>query len=391
VGRSDRRLLSFLHFDYDQSQPVSLLSVLKGVSKIYSAITLGSYCATAILLCAATLYYEPVVGDLTRLGGYSENDFGWEGTQKVFKPALAKAASLAEHYDIVVVGDSFSARTTKDRQTPNGGFWTDFLAERTGLTVGVFDLDKTSLEQVLGGHGYISSPPKLLVYQSVERALDTRFAEKNTHCSPTPASDKHLLPRPLGLAADSVARDKARTLNEARLNQTIDRVKKSLRRSLLHDDGGPVLRTPLSRAGMFSNTKSSEVLLLADDLRKKQWSSKQIDAMRCAMLRHKATVEANGSTKFVALIAPDKSTVYADYLPTGLVRAYLCAALSGDGATHVLCVDDILRAAVASGIKDVYLPNDTHWASAGADLVARSVAEYAAGNTSAGSRTAGWR
>jgi hypothetical protein len=350
------------------------------VSKIYGAITLGSYCATAILLCAATLYYEPVVGDLTRLGGYAENDFGWEGTQKVFKPALAKAASLAEHYDIVVVGDSFSSRTTKDRQTPDGGFWTDFLAEKTGLSVGVFDVGKTSLEQVLGGHGYMSSPPKLLVYQNVERALDIRFAEKSTHCNPTPASYKRLLTRPLGLAADSVARDTARTLNEARFNQTMDHLKKSLRRSLLHDDGSPVLRTPLSRADMFSNTKSSELLLLAEDLRKKQWSSQQVDAMRCAVLRDKETVEANGSTRFVALIAPDKSTVYADYLPTGFARAHLCAALSGDGATHVLCVDDLLRAAVEAGIKDVYLPNDTHWASAGAELVARAVSEYAAGN-----------
>jgi hypothetical protein len=38
--------------------------------------------------------------------------------------------------------------------------------------------------------------------------------------------------------------------------------------------------------------------------------------------------------------------------------------------------DIALRAAIAAGTRDVYLPNDSHWSTTGSRLVAQTVIDY---------------
>ena len=45
--------------------------------------------------------FEPLTGDLTRIGWFSENEFGWAGEQQRFVPPLAPPAALDGSYDIV--------------------------------------------------------------------------------------------------------------------------------------------------------------------------------------------------------------------------------------------------------------------------------------------------
>src|SRR5580692_12126498 len=104
----------------------------------------GVAAGCALLLAARQ---EKLTGDLTRLGGYGEREFGWTGIEEQFNPPLAQPGRLDAGYDIVVIGDSFSLRTTPDRQTRTGSFWTDFLANESGLSVGVFDVADTSVKK----------------------------------------------------------------------------------------------------------------------------------------------------------------------------------------------------------------------------------------------------
>src|SRR3954453_22419726 len=105
-------------------------------------IGLAYFCVTGFGLYGR--HFEPLTGDLTRIGWFSENEFGWRGEQQRFAPPLAPAATLDGSYDIVAVGDSFTA----EEYNP-GITWPHFLARDTGLRIGVFDSGIDSLDSVL--------------------------------------------------------------------------------------------------------------------------------------------------------------------------------------------------------------------------------------------------
>jgi hypothetical protein len=74
-------------------------------------------------------------------------------------------------------------------------------------------------------------------------------------------------------------------------------------------------------------------------------------------------------------MVPDKSWAYAPYLPAASWQVDAAARLAPAGVAMPR-VDLALRAAIAAGVADVYLPDDTHWGSAGSRIAARVVARY---------------
>ena len=50
--------------------------------------------------------------------------------------------------------------------------------------------------------------------------------------------------------------------------------------------------------------------------------------------------------------------------------------LAADKSLHLVRLDQAMQAAIAEGAVDVYLPNDTHWASRGHKIAAATVARY---------------
>ena len=74
------------------------------------------------------------------------------------------------------------------------------------------------------------------------------------------------------------------------------------------------------------------------------------------------------------MAAPDKATAYADYLEDKELRqiSALGELDRWDRLNQVELVTP-LRQAIRCGIKDVYMPNDTHWSSRGHRIVADAV------------------
>src|SRR5882672_600546 len=138
--------------------------------------------------------FEPLTGDLTRIGWFAENEFGWTLAQQRFVPPLAPTATLAGSYDIIAVGDSFTA----EEYNP-GVTWPHFLARDSGLRVGVFDSGIDSLDSVLASPGFREHPPAALIYEVVERSLIPAHRGGNgADCvahRPTPQAGLALAPR----------------------------------------------------------------------------------------------------------------------------------------------------------------------------------------------------
>lgn len=323
------------------------------------------------------LDFQPLRGDLTRLGGYSENEFGWNGQELIFNPPLARGGTLNGQYDIAVLGDSFSSRTTPDRQTRLGSFWTDFLVADTGLSVGVFDRSRTPVEQYLASASFRTHPPKLVVYESVERALEPNLSQPARACPDLPPYKPFdMAIRPTNKAPSTIGRDRGGLLAEGQFDLATDYFKKNFIRSILGKNETPVVRFKLSRSDLFTSRRSTELLVIFDDTTKSRWSAAQWKNFACNLLQLRAEVESNGVTRFVALLAPDKGTVYRNYITPPRQFPNGTEILAVNPAIPMPRIDIALKTAAAAGVKDLYMPNDTHWGTAGSRIAAATVAQF---------------
>jgi hypothetical protein len=327
-----------------------------------------------------TLWLEPLAGDLTRIGGYSENEYGWRGAQERFTPPLAEPADLNHLYDILVFGDSFSLSIASDQQTKPGGFWVDYLARETGLTVGVVHYDKLGLAAYLASAAYRDHPPRALIYETVERGLRRREIAQPVCTSPAAAASAiALVPRVIKPV--HFQRMTGLQFSDHALAATVDFLTKVISRLALAETHPQVLRFPLARADLFTSRRARDLLVYHDDLDKVGWSGVDWTAIGCQLLALQAMTEANRRTRFLTVIAPDKLSAYAAILgsPVGWIDG--TERLSKVKGLDLPRADLALKAAIAAGVADVYLPNDTHFGSVGARIFALTVARTLEGSS----------
>jgi hypothetical protein len=127
----------------------------------------GVFSASLFLLM---FYMDPVVGNLTRMGGLLENDYGWNVPQEAFPEPLfdviTRVEDLDGYYDVVVVGDSFSQNTQSG--------WQNFFVDATDLTLATLHVARISMDDLLSSEAFRVHPPRLFVYESIERNLLSR-------------------------------------------------------------------------------------------------------------------------------------------------------------------------------------------------------------------------
>jgi hypothetical protein len=321
--------------------------------------------------------FEPLTGDLTRIGWFSENEFGWTLPQQRFVPPLASAATLDGSYDIIAVGDSFTA----EEYNP-GTTWPHVLARDTGLRVGVFDSGIDPLDRVLASPAYRENPPAALIYEIVERSLIPEHRGGNAkRCTATRATPRpELTIAPRDVVAQSVSRPTARSWDDWPASYAMNyRLQNALRWWRGHEATSAV-RLEMTRDDLFSSRQPRSLLVYAEDFNKASWSAAEWIAAVCDLARLQDRVEANGRTVFLAMIVPDKLTVYAPYLrDRRFATLSQLDRLDDIPTVNLVRVDRILDPRAQ---RDLYLPNDTHWSAAthamAAELVLRALVERGA-------------
>ncbi|MBP2313487.1 alginate O-acetyltransferase AlgX-related protein [Azospirillum soli] len=322
---------------------------------------------------------DPPDGDLTRLGGYAENRFGPTAPQAIFAPPLVEKARAGATYDVMVVGDGFSQPDPADRHTPYGHYWTDHLRNLTGLTVGVRHLDEEPLADYLASADFRERPPRVLVFQVTERELPARTdgLPEGTAKGARTAIPAPMAARPLGHAPQPWPRAQARAWSAPPVGHALDMLSKALPRAVLDRPVTPVEERTLAYAGLFSSAAATSSLFHAGDFEPWRADRELLVERRQALRGLQAAVEANGVTRFLLLVAPDKGTVYADFLLGGApVRSAVEEVLAADPALRMAPLASGLRALVAGGVIDLYKPNDSRWGTEGHLYAARTV--YAA-------------
>ncbi len=340
--------------------------------KTYTVILLIVTVAVAIPSILTGLGLQPIDGDLTRLGFYSENDFGWNGRQYEYDPPLSEKGNSGQRYDIVIIGDSFSVHASPNR-TMEGGNFTNTLASETGLKVGVFHIDDQSVLGLLQDLAEQEEPPIAIIYQTGERSMRSRLGQSSV----CPEEFHKLDPKgTLSNQAAESARPAPFNRNTSPGIFDFSYTSKYLFAKLTnHRFTNRVVKARLSRDDLFSNKKSGHVLFLKDDYVKSSWSERDWNTMKCSILSMQNIVQKNGKSSFIFMVAPDKSTIYKPFITDKELPPNNLSRLVSEHLNY-LRLDILLTEHVGNGKVDLYLPNNTHWSYEGHVIVAHELVNY---------------
>lgn len=338
-------------------------------ARTFSILVVAS---TLLLVAGAWLlawWFEPLYGDLTRLGGYPERDFGWNQAVDEFDPPIASFGDWTRPVDILVIGDSFA--NLRPRQQ-----WQNVLAARTGWRIHTLDVHHVDVAKLVRSPIYAANPPKVVIWNVVERDLVSEYGRERAGCPETVIIPPVGLATPAPLPSESAAVMRPRPWSSVNPGFVWTWIYHQAWRFASGEDSGGTLKLKLSREDLFSSRISDQLLVYANDERKGAWKPADLDAVRCALAGIALRFQANGITAFVTALAPDKSSAYGPWLrePEKIAESRLPDLLERFQVPDAR-LDAAVRKSVATGIRDVYMPDDTHWGGAGQALAAEAIME----------------
>jgi len=341
--------------------------------QVYNYFILFFVTVFFLVLVSLAFYMKPLEGNLTRLGGFLENNYEMINKQQSFQNPLFKTAKSIREYDqyfdVVVLGDSFS------RAYKIG--WQNFLINWTGLSIITFDIKKTKFEDILGSRIFHNNPPRLFIYESIEFEIWLRNSvclKSGTTINSQAINVNTIRTRPLGIKLEKERITSSSFVSRLEhLDQAANYIPKAISRTMLSLNYTDVAELDLRVSDLFSNKKSDKLLFLKRYYKKSTVSEKNIFTSICSIKKRQNLVEANGSTHFLFLPVPDKLSAYSKYLNDNKYQNIGFVPKFANIGINMIRSDLAIQKAIAEGQKDIYLPNDTHWSAKGHALVAKRI------------------
>ena len=336
----------------------------------YLVILLGAIVAMAMGLAGFAVWLKPPSGDLVRIGGWSERNFGWQGTKRGFTEDSYRETTLLELLEgettgnILVFGDSFST------MKPGSITWINTLHEQTGRSVSfVRSKSFSEVSSYLDSDAFQTAPPAAIIIQSVERATVHRAMA--IHDTALPCEALAAPTTPVSTSATSVDLHR---YNFSRRTQfdSFDEVFSwgalALHKRLAGNTKSILIQ--LDRDDLFSSQAPRQGLIYGDDILKHTADAfPQSDpeaAAAKALCGLRQLFARGGGVPMRFMIAPDKRSIYEAWITSPLpAKAINVFALAHNalGATYIDLLAPLTEAANTS--RDVYYPNDTHWGPIG--------------------------
>jgi len=338
----------------------------------YSSVLITLFASTTISIWVGAIYLNPLVGDLTRIGGYTENDYHWNNPQEIFTTNLFTVAkSLEEYdkdYDVVILGDSFSC----DQEIRKFG-WQNYFRNQTGLSVLTLDTRKYWPFDVIHSENFKKHPPRFFIFESVERYAYDRLSYFAKEAIP-PASAIGSTLEPLTIKPMGIQTEREKLNPRGCLDTDYVLGYLNARMERLFGWNKQVQKLPVTKTTLFSAKENEAMLIYFDEVSKQKLTEENWKTLREGMLHFQNIVESNGVTRLVYLIAPDKSAVYSPYLTSPAdATVNLIEHAAKESRLRLIRSDLVLAEEIKKGTPDVYLPNDSHWGSIGHQRVAEAI------------------
>lgn len=337
-------------------------------TRSYSLILIFPVIVLTVLVLVLKFYLEPLEGDLTRVGALKESNYGWNTPQLVSINKTIDYAfdpdKNASYYPIVVLGDSFSTIYGK-----RNFVWQQLLSDYSGLDSITYHTDNVGVEDFIVSKHYIQQPPGLLIYEFVERELVNMPGLSPAYCPEIQSTVKISLPA-ITITEDINFGKYERPINVASSEEAMHFLfnRMSFKKKVFISD--------LSRRDLFSSRHSDQLLWVFRELHKFRLKDTDLEKIGCYLSYLQNRVQSNGKTKFLIMLVPDKTTVYGRYLRDAPFEIRDMISPIVRPGLNLLRLDHSLSHAAESGMKDLYLPNDTHWGFSGHDLAAKSVIDF---------------
>ncbi len=330
---------------------------------VFFAVTV---CIVLGLSAALSFHLEPIngdSGDLTTIGNYAENDFGWNVAQPVIN--LYSNGKFLTDPDFLVLGDSFSKRNV----------WQSVLATQLNKKILTFST-RSSIGEIDSWIEYAltQTSAKTIIIESVERDFLNHFGKQSTFKTGNS-------PVPFEMSAATTAATRKTWPPDFHIKHTFRVVLNTLKMSLNPDTAlrGMVINAPLiGQCAEFSNHRNDRILYYAYDEDKLRWGREAQDRAIAKALQIQRVLAEQGKT-FILIVVPDKLSVYQ-------------GCLSGDKNVAARKRVNITKALILAGVNtpdlltsfqeninkivDLYYPNDTHLSESGYVLMAEKLKQF---------------
>ena len=355
---------------YPSSCIINFREYMKASS--YNKFLIISFIVIALPLSFFVFWLEPYTGDLARIGGFKENEYGWNSFQKRFKKCHytlgANIKDYNKHFDIVTIGDSFSVNEAQS--------WQNYLALSSNASIITFHRRSVSASSILKHPQFIESPPKLFIFQVVEHGIQTALHDIDLDLT----QQKKVIEPPKALINfspvkfDNYLEPYGR---EREMRFSMDTAIHLIKTNIKQGFGSRKKSFPIkveNKEKLFSNNHPDSALFYHLDklklsINKNEW---EIIETRFSVLQN--NVQSNGFTNFIAMIAPDKSTVYRNYLLNPEVRFESSHNfMPKKNSVNWLNIEQFMVNSFEKGAIDLYLPNDIHWGSEGYRVAAEAI------------------
>ncbi len=304
-----------------------------------------------------SVLFQPLDGDLTRIGGYTERDFGWNSQQPAI--TITYSGKAIQRPEVLVFGDSFSA----------GNVWQSVLGHKTRQTFLTFHyLGQAGCPDNWVHYASTHNSVQTVVVEIIEREFINIFGETG--------SCPWRIPTPLEISPATLNSARKTFPPEWHLSQTLrtawTRFKSDLHPNNKIASGSSINAAIDPACANFSNRRADRLLYYADDEQKIHWKEADIQRAIKNVLHIQQALQANGR-QFLFVLVPDKLSVYQHCLREDPERAErqrinITQRLRDRGVRTPDLQGEFRRH--LPGMVDLYYPNNTHLSWNGYALMA---------------------
>lgn len=317
----------------------------------------------AALTCMA-VYFQQLEGDLTRVGGWAEREFGPNAPQPPVR--IVTGRNHETNPDVLVLGDSFSRDEV----------WQSVLGPMLGLRIATYRIDFIDCIEnwVLWAEQHPTA--KIIVVESVERMFINRFVDIKPCGSRSYKAVKNPEKLTPAMRESSVVWPK-----RISGNYLLSAAKNTGRRYL--DPEGPIRHNDVvntaidSRCARFSHRGADRFLYYSMDENKRNWTDVQKQRAAANLVAIQHAFAARGKLFFFVL-APDKLSVYYDCIPgeSGIPGevSFNTSSFLVEAGLQTPDLLSIFRSR-RNEITDLYKPDDSHLSTSGYILLAQELGQ----------------